>query len=297
MTANRAVTTPPATTPPVTTRAVTTRRIAFDQHQISDRHFVDDDLLFSNILAVLSAMFPNGEDFFVDTVRNYRSDVDDPELRTQIGGFIGQESIHGREHDRLNDLLHQQAYPTQAIDRDIGRLFAVVARLVPKNAQLAMTAAMEHVTAVVGEHLLTDPAFEDQHLDDELRAMLRWHALEECEHKAVAFDTLRSVDGNEAVRVAGMALTLAIVGPFLVGALARSIVSDPATRNPLRLLGSIRRLPRNPFARKALLGRLGEYVRPGFHPDDHDTSELVVRWREELFGTDGRLTDRTRATA
>ncbi|MGI8662481.1 MAG: metal-dependent hydrolase [Acidimicrobiales bacterium] len=280
-----------------TTRTVTTRRIEFDRHTLTRRHFVDDDLLFSNILAVLSAMFPHGEQFFVDTVRRYRAEVVDPELRQQIGGFIGQESVHGREHDRLNSLLHERGYPTEAIDRDMARLFAVVAKTVPNNLQLAMTAAMEHVTAVVGEHLLTDPAFEHQDVSDELRDMLRWHALEECEHKAVAFDTLRAVDGNEVIRVAGMALTLAIVGPFLGGALVRAIASDRAARNPLRLLRSVGRLGANPFARAFLLRRLAAYVRPGFHPDDRDTGALVERWREVLFGTDGTLANRAGARA
>jgi predicted metal-dependent hydrolase len=281
------------------TRTVTTRRIDFDRHQLDEKHFVDDDLLFSNILAVLSAMFPHGEEFFVRTVRRYRDEIADPELKRQIAGFIGQESVHGREHDRFNELLHQHGYPTRAIDADIEKLFAIVVRAVPRNAQIAMTAFMEHVTAVVGEHLLTDPAFEHQDVDDELRDMLRWHALEECEHKAVAFDTMRAVDPSEVTRLAGMALTLAIVGPFLAGALARSIASDPAARDPRRLLRSARRLPANPFARLTILCRLVGYVRPGFHPDDHDSAAVVERWRAELFGTAGNLAGRvsTKASA
>lgn len=281
------------------TRTVTTRRIDFDRHEVTYRHFVDNDLLFSNILAVLSAMFPHGEEFFVRTVRRYRDEIDDPDLKRQIAGFIGQESVHGREHDRFNELLHQHGYPTRAIDADMEKLFAVTARVLPRNAQIAMTAFMEHVTAVVGEHLLTDPAFEHQQVDDELRQMLRWHALEECEHKAVAFDTMRAVDPSEANRLAGAVLTLAIVGPFLLGAIARSIGSDPASRNPLHLLRSVRRLPANPFARRAVLRRLAGYARPGFHPDDHNSAAVVERWRAELFGDAGALAGRpgTRATA
>jgi hypothetical protein len=32
----------------------------------------------------------------------------------------------------------------------------------------------------------------------------------------------------------------------------------------------------------------------GFHPDDNDNTELLERWRAELFGTDGTLTDHLR---
>jgi predicted metal-dependent hydrolase len=275
------------------TRSVATRRIEFE-HEVTNRHFVADDLLTSNVLAVLSSMFPKGESFFADTVRHYRPQIEDPELRRQIAGFIGQETLHGREHDRLNGVLQEHGYPTEAIDRDIGRLFAVVERVVPPKLQLAMTAAMEHVTAVVGEYLLSDVLAEDEEgLSDELRDMLRWHALEECEHKAVAFDTLAAVDGDERVRVAGMALTLAIVGPFLIGALVRSVGADPDIRRPWRLLRSARALRESPLARSFLLRRLAEYVRRGFHPDDNDTSELVVQWRDTLFGAEGTLRERT----
>ncbi len=32
------------------------------------------------------------------------------------------------------------------------------------------------------------------------------------------------------------------------------------------------------------------YYRPGFHPDDRDTSALLAHWREQLFGQPGTLT-------
>jgi predicted metal-dependent hydrolase len=38
--------------------------------------------------------------------------------------------------------------------------------------------------------------------------------------------------------------------------------------------------------------RLRDFERPGFHPNDHDNTELVAYWRAELFGEDGVLTDR-----
>jgi hypothetical protein len=280
-----------------TARTVAPRRIDFDRHEIGQRHFVDDDLLFSNVLAVLSAMFPPGEEFFARTVRRYRDEIDDPQLKRQIAGFIGQETVHGREHDRLNALLHEHGYPTRGIDAHTERLFAIVARIVPRDAQIAMTAFMEHITAVGGEHLLTDPAFDEQEVDGELRDLLRWHALEECEHKAVAFDTMRTVAPSEVNRLAGVVLTVVLVGPLVAGGIVRSVASDPAARNPLRLLRSVRRLRANPFARASLARRLGEYLRPGFHPDDHDTTAVVERWRAELFGTDGLLADRVRVKA
>ncbi|WP_229023240.1 metal-dependent hydrolase [Actinomarinicola tropica] len=62
------------------------------------RHFgVDGDLLSSHIAACLSSVFPDGEDFFVRSVRRFRDQVTDPDLKQQVNGFIGQEAVHGRE--------------------------------------------------------------------------------------------------------------------------------------------------------------------------------------------------------
>jgi predicted metal-dependent hydrolase len=35
--------------------------------------------------------------------------------------------------------------------------------------------------------------------------------------------------------------------------------------------------------------QLKEYERPGFHPNDRDDTELIERWRVELFGEEGTL--------
>ena len=62
-------------------------------------------------------MFPDGEDFFVRSVRNYRDQVQDPVLKRQVAGFIGQEAIHGREHRAFNDRLAELGYPVKTVER------------------------------------------------------------------------------------------------------------------------------------------------------------------------------------
>ena len=42
---------------------------------------------------------------------------------------------------------------------------------------------------------------------------------------------------------------------------------------------------------KGLMPELAKYMRPGFHPDDIDTTALLERWQDELFGVDGVLVD------
>ena len=71
----------------------------------------------SHVVTNLSAMFPEGEDFFVRSVRNYREQITDPELKKQVAGFIGQEAMHGREHRSFNVRLGEIGYPTREVDR------------------------------------------------------------------------------------------------------------------------------------------------------------------------------------
>src|SRR6476661_7213106 len=95
-------------------RSVPTRRISFEESlQSVPRLFAaDGDLLHSHVAASLSAVFPDGEDFFVRSVRHYRSEITDAELKRQVAGFIGQEAMHGREHRAFNNRLDELGYPT-----------------------------------------------------------------------------------------------------------------------------------------------------------------------------------------
>ena len=87
-------------------RNVRTRRIGFAYPEGAiDRHYVQGDLVMSHVVSMLSAMFPEGEDFFIRSVRRGQEHVTDPELKEQVAGFIGQEVTHGREHRALNDRL------------------------------------------------------------------------------------------------------------------------------------------------------------------------------------------------
>ncbi len=182
--------------------AVQPRRIRFNYPVAAlDRHFVQGDLVMSHLIAHLSAVFPEGEDFFIRSVRRYADQITDPELKDQVKGFIGQEVTHGREHRALNERLHEMGYPTRRIDRLVNRRQkAIEARFSPLTC-LAITAALEHFTAVFAETLLSDERAQALLGTTEVRSMLLWHAIEESEHRSVAFDVYRSVGGDEARRI------------------------------------------------------------------------------------------------
>src|SRR5438270_9380903 len=120
-------------------RSVPTRRISFEE-SLRDlpKHFAaDGDLILSHLAAGLSAVFPDGEDFFVRSVRHYRDQITDPELKRQVGGFIGQEAMHGRQHRAFNDRLDELGYPTKRFQRLTKKRPALRQRYLPTVPHLS----------------------------------------------------------------------------------------------------------------------------------------------------------------
>lgn len=276
-------------------RDVRTRRIRFDYPESAlDRHYVDGDLVMSHVVAVLSAMFPEGEDFFVRSVRRYADRVTDPQLKEQVAGFIGQEVTHGREHRQLNERLQQMGYPTRRVDRMVRRDLALIEKRLPGLHCLAMTAALEHYTAALAETLLSDPRAQQLLGETEVRSMLLWHALEESEHKAVAFDVYRAAGGSERRRIWVMRqVTFGFLATVVMDT-TLSMLADRASYHPVRLARSLAALRHSPFLSRTVIRRLHAYNKPGFHPDENDNTELLERWRAQLFGTGGVLADHLR---
>src|SRR4051794_25442410 len=196
------------TTRETTARKVPTRRISFEEslRDLPTHFAADGDIILSHLAASLSAVFPDGEDFFVRSVRNFRDQISDPELKRQVAGFIGQEAMHGREHRTFNDRLAELGYPTKTFERVTKKGLAIRERLLSPKANLAATAALEHFTATLAELVLTNEEVQGLFGHDEVRNLFLWHALEESEHKAVAFDVYKAVGGTERMRVITMKL-------------------------------------------------------------------------------------------
>jgi predicted metal-dependent hydrolase len=249
-------------------------------------------------------VFPPGEEFFVRSVRRYADRITEPTLKKRVAGFIGQEVTHGLHHRELNEKLTEMGYRSKMVET-IGRRSGKVEDLVDKYlpnmdrlkyirlTMLAATAALEHYTAVLAERLLESGDLQAMVTDDEVRNLLYWHAIEELEHKSVAFDVYRAVGGPEWLRRAVMAVIWTGTVPFATAGSWFSIAwSDPdGRRQPGRVLRETVGLIRGPLLNDGMIGRLAVYMKKDFHPDDLDTEVLLEQWRTELFGAEGTLVD------
>lgn len=273
-------------------REIRTRRIKF-RYPVGSlrRHYAHGDLVLSHVVAVLSAVFPEGEAFFIRSVRAFSDEITDPALKKEVAGFIGQEATHSREHRELNVRLQEMGYPTAFIDRRVRKALEARSRHYSPKYCLAVTAAMEHYTAILAETILSDERALEMLGEGEVRSMLLWHALEESEHRAVAFDAFQAVGGTYRMRVLTMWVATLVFLVLTTAATYMSLFRDRAFYNPRRFFPSAIALFRSPFFSRTVLRRLFAYNRKDFHPNEVDNSALIAQWNAELFGESGSLSD------
>jgi len=155
------------------------------------RHWFGGDPFATHFMDALSSTFPMGEAFFVRAVLHYRDQIDDPKLLEEIRGFAGQEGQHSRVHADHVQLLLDQGYTAIETRNTFGdRVMRWFNRNRPETS-LAVTAALEHLTAILARQVLTHPDRFTDSMHPEMAALWRWHALEEAEHKSVAFDVMQ----------------------------------------------------------------------------------------------------------
>ena len=264
------------------------RNLKFNLNPAKALTWHKDGLLVSQFLNTMSLFFPVGERFFIDSVRNYRDQITDPELKKAVTAFIGQEAMHGREHDEYNDYVAQAGTPIKAQEDAVAKLLGAVQQYTPHSFQLAATVALEHLTAILAGGLLDIPEMVDGS-DEGYRAIWNWHALEETEHKAVVFDVYRTVIGDDsnlgayALRtstlVAATGIFFALMLPFYV--------------HNVRVTGSLtdikgwRAVAKHTWGKKGIFRNITrpwfDWFKPGFHPWDHDNREQLENF-EALLG-------------
>ncbi|HLA29959.1 MAG TPA: metal-dependent hydrolase [Pseudomonas sp.] len=249
----------------------------------SQKYWFAGDPFMSHFMNNLSSLFPYGEKFFVDSVRAVREQVTEAQLKKDIGAFIGQEAMHSKEHAAYNQYAAEHGIDLGRLELRIKVLLEWVTRISTQKQRLAATCALEHFTASMAEQLLQREDLTTQMNDPKLYQLWMWHAIEENEHKAVAYDVYQAIGGGYFTRVVMMAITtltfFGVIGWFQLHLLRKDgqLFNWRSWKKGLGMLFS----PRNGFLTKLLLPYL-DYYRPGFHPLDHDSKQLEQRWRQRL---------------
>ena len=269
--------------------SITPRDRKFARDQKPTRWWNGGDPVATALYNALSATFPKGEAFFVESVRQFRDGA--PErLAEEIRGFTTQEAIHSREHAAFNKAALEAGYDLQALeDRVAWRLELVKAR--PPIASLAATMALEHFTAILAHELLADPA----HLgnaEPEAAALWRWHAIEEIEHKGVAYDTwlhaTRDWPRSKRWKVKAKVMML-VTRNFIVDRTKGSLelLRQDGITGPAAVARLIWFMWVRPGMMRKIFSAWAKFFLPGFHPWNEDDRHLIVRYEAEAaLGTE-----------
>ena len=230
----------------------------------------------------MSITFPLGEKFFIDSVRHFIDQIDDRTLLENIRSFCGQEGFYRREHDRYNQALcFQRSYDLAYLERRLTNKIALAKRYHSPLMQLAVTAALEHITAIMAESALRPDSLMSENTDPELKKLWDWHPAKEMEHKSVAFDVYRAVGGTEKMRKRALRrASFVLMVDILVG-LVHMLRRDGNMWN-LRLWQDGWKFL---FFENGVLRRIWpaykEYFRDGFHPWQRDTRQLLENWKSK----------------
>lgn len=232
----------------------------------------------------LSATFPRGEAYFIESVKAHREGAS-PKLEAEIRAFVRQEINHTREHVAFNKLAENHGYDIKAIDKRVEELLAMTKNR-PVIVNLAATMALEHYTAMMAHEFLVNP----QHFakaDPEVRAMWQWHAIEEIEHKGVAFDTYMHATRNwtpwRRWKLRSLMMLIVSFNFFknrwedTMNLLAQDGITGWKAR-----WGLFKYLTVTPGVVRRIFPAWLAYFKPGFHPWDHDDRALIRKYEGEF---------------
>jgi uncharacterized protein len=267
---------------------ITPRDRKFDRGALKKRLWHGGRVEATAIYNALSATFPAGEAYFVESVRRFR-DGAPPKLATEIKAFTTQEAIHSREHDAFNRRASDAGYDLTKLEERVEYRLSI-SRQRPPIVSLAATMALEHFTAILAHQLLKNPS----HLkgaDQDAADLWRWHACEEIEHKGVAYDTwlhaTRDWETRKRWKVKALVM-LYVTRNFLVDRTMGSLElmrQDGVTglRAWSKLLWYVWIYPG--MFRK-IAGAWVHYFLPGFHPWKIDDRELLHRYEASAAATE-----------
>ena len=263
---------------------ITPRDVRFGRDDKQGRWWLNGDPVATAWYNALSATFPRGEAMFIEAVKAHREGAS-PKLEAEIRAFVKQEINHTREHVVFNKAAADAGYDMAKIDARVGELMEMIKQR-PQIVNLAATIALEHYTAMMAHEFLANP----QHFKDaepETGAMWRWHAIEEIEHKGVAYDTFlhatRDWSRLRRYRLKSVMMLL-VTFNFLRNRWADTLellAQDGLTGWKVKaklawyLVGT-------PGVLRKIFPAWVSYFLPGFHPWNHDDRALIGKAESEF---------------
>jgi predicted metal-dependent hydrolase len=258
------------------------RKIDFSLNEESPRFWYQNDPALTHLFNAVMIMFPEGEKFFVHAVNHFKHRITDPQLAADVREFVRQEINHSKAHGYFNEQLTRQGYDIESLEIEVEQGFRKAKRVLGKKMQLAIVIAYEHLTAIYGDIVLKDTKWLEG-VDPAYADLLRWHAAEEVEHKAVAYNVYRAIGGDYPTRVAGMLIAGYKFNRALILHTYSFLKHDGKHTSAKTWWSLFRFLFIRPASFFQLTPSYLRYFLPGFHPNDISNSDLVEQWETEFY--------------
>jgi len=268
--------------------AIAARRVRFDWAD-TPLHWIPGDPQATHTINVLHLLLPAGERWFVRVYRQALPLVTDENLRADVKGFMGQEAVHARAHAGVLDHLADQGLDATPYTRHVDWMFEVLlgdelfGRTPPPwlarawlKQRLAIIAAVEHFTAVLGMWVLDSPGLDEAGADPTMLDLLRWHGAEEVEHRSVAFDLFQHVSGSYVRRVETMVVSALALAFLWIEGTRFFLRADPTVTGKAtwRAFRRTVRQGRAPSLRQ-VYETIPDYLKRSYHPAAHGDTALA----------------------
>jgi uncharacterized protein len=260
------------------------RNVMFARGRSADRWWNGGNAVATAFYNSLSLTFPKGEAFFIESVRNFRDKVPKAQ-QAQIDAFIKQEAAHSREHGNLNNQVEQAGYDVAPMHEDLDSRLALL-KDAPPIFGLVTTVALEHFTAIIAHACLKHESHFKGASADAAR-LWKWHAIEEIEHKGVAYDTFLAATANLSAYKRWKLRSLVMLHisyTFLRGRVRamRQFLRQDGIDGAGAWLRVFSYLLIYPGLLRQIFPSWLAFFRPKFHPWQHDDRDLVAAHEAQL---------------
>ncbi|HUU74170.1 MAG TPA: metal-dependent hydrolase [Burkholderiales bacterium] len=224
---------------------IVVRDFAFEFPQDLDPVWRPDNPVVTHLFNGLSLVKPYLEPYLAKSTQAAIPYIDVPELVRDMHAFSAQESRHFECHRRLNEILKSNGYPElaqveQKMARSYGRL-----RKKSLRTQLAYNAGFECMTNGFTNWMINKRTTLFAGGSPHVVSFFLMHAVEETEHKTVAFDLYMAYSGKYWPRALGVihgsfhVLGFSLAGMFTALKKDRQLGKPRSTLSVVREVGSM----------------------------------------------------------
>ncbi|WP_436898160.1 metal-dependent hydrolase [Acinetobacter gyllenbergii] len=278
------------------THHIIPRRPVFDFTE-TPSHWIYDDPLASQILNVINPITPAPERWFCQTFRDALPLIQDQQLKAAVIAFIKQEAAHSHAHTLgmrhiealgidlsqysklmnwiFHDMLGQKPFGYELHHSGLKQTWL--------QTRLAMVAAAEHLTGVLGHWVLNAQGLQQAPVDEEILRLLQWHGAEEVEHREVADALFRHLSNNILLRTATAAVTFPLFMILAYVAVETLVAKDPQLPQRFRIKDYLR------AARQDRVPRVGDvftaclrYFNPKHSPLHEGSTQQALAYLNQM---------------